>query len=151
MPLKPTGEAEIPLHIQQAKDVKEKISHNEVIGYVHENDHVSCMTEEDCVLPEVLKAAGLLDDDCESVRRPKTNGSAKKELSAAIAQVGKDNLEGTVKLTKAIELVASALASTPANSTASQKDEEMSEIKSEISNIKSSLSEIMNFLKSTKK
>ena len=148
--LKPTGEAEIPLHIQRAKDIKDKISQNEVIGYVHENDHISCMTEEDAVSSEILRAAGMLDDDSESVRRPKTIGSNKKELSVAIAQVGKDNLEGTVKLTKAIELVASALASPPTDSTIARQNAEMSSIKNEISNIKCSLSEIMNFLKSTK-
>ena len=48
------------------------------MGYVFENDHISCMTEEYVISREVLRAAGLLDDDSDSARLPKTIGSAKK-------------------------------------------------------------------------
>ncbi len=35
---KPTGTSDIPLHVKRAKDIKEMISRDEVIGLSHSND-----------------------------------------------------------------------------------------------------------------
>ena len=107
---KPTGQTEIPLHIKRAKNIKDKISQKEVIGCVQANESISCMTDDDEeTTTQHLKLASLLHPDEKSVRRPKTNAQKSKDLSEAIAQVGRDNLAGTKKLTEAIESVAGAM------------------------------------------
>ena len=105
--------------------------------------NVSSMTDEDFETDH-LRSASLLDEttDKKSVRCPKTIVQKLKELSDAIAQVGRDNLAGTNLLTSSIESVASEMSGT------NQNPSEMIKIKSEINTIKSSLSEIMEFLKS---
>ena len=91
-----------------------------------------------------MLVASLLHPDEKSVTRQKPNTQKSKDLSEAIAQVGRDNLAGTKKLTKAIESVAGAM------SKSGKITSEVTDIRSEISNIKSSLSEIMDFLKNNK-
>ena len=143
---KPTGQTEIPLHIKRAKDVKEKIAQNEMIGCVQANSSISLMTDDEDDTTEHLKYASLLHPDEKSVRRPKTVAQKSKDLSDAIAQVGRDNLAGTNKLTAAIESVAGAMSM-------NRTTHDLSEIlliKSEISSIKGSLSEIMDFLRKEK-
>ena len=114
------------------------------------NGKFSSMTEENETSPELLKGASLLDDTGSesTVRRPVTVGSAKKELSSAIAQLGQDNLRGTSQLTAAIKDMATAL-SKPSNQSPA-KEAEIAEMRSDITGIKASLGEIMNFLKSKK-
>ena len=127
--LKPTGQTEIPLYTKRAKDVKDKIAQNEVIGYVHANDEpVSSELTDDVSDMDNLKCASLLDlTDEKSVRRPKTNAQKSKDLSEAIAQVGKDNLAGTNLLTAAIQDMAGALSGANQN----DPDSEMTKLKIE--------------------
>ena len=90
--------------------MKEKIAQKEVIGCVHANESISIMIDdEEETTTDHLKLSSLLHPDEKSVRRPKTNAQKAKDLSEAIAQVGKDNLAGTNKLTAAIESVTGAM------------------------------------------
>ena len=140
---KPTGQTKIALYIQLAKDIKENIARNKVIGYVHANDDIvtSELTDDECDT-ENLRGTSLLTDK-KSIRRPKTQAQKSKDLSEAIAQVGKDNLAGTNLLTAAIQNMAGALSGV----TQHEPESEMTKLKSEISDIKSTLSELMDFLK----
>ena len=61
---KPIGHTEIPLHIKRAKDAKEKFAQKEVIGYVHANESISLLTDDDEEMTtEYLQFASLLHPD----------------------------------------------------------------------------------------
>ena len=138
----PTGQADIPLHILRAKKVKDKIAHNEVMGCVYQNE-VGIHTDSDDLNSELLSSASLLSEN-NSVRRPETKAQKGKEVSEAIAQVGKDNLEGAMQLKSALDKMAEAMkAPTPS----AESKSELESMKEDIANIKGTMDEILRHLK----
>ena len=116
---KPTGSADIPLHICRVKDIKKKIAQKEVMGYVYENEDISAITN-GITLPErdnMLKAARLFQDKVGSVRTPVTIRQKSKDISEAIVQIGEDTLKGANDLTETINNLAEALKTTSSTST----------------------------------
>ena len=152
----PTGQSDIPLHILRAKNLKEKIMQNEVIGCVYQNDEGISINDDDEELTcEMLSAASLLSEN-NGVRRPLTKPQKLKEASEDIAQVGKDNLEGAKQLTSALNNMAEALkAPIPSGEIAQHsvseldatKIREFDSMKQDIANIKGTMAEILSYLK----
>ena len=152
----PTGQSDIPLHILRAKNLKEKIMQNEVIGCVYQNDEGISINDDDEELTcEMLSVASLLSEN-NGVRRPLTKPQKLKEASEDIAQVGKDNLEGAKQLTSALNNMAEALkAPIPSGEIAQHsvseldatKIREFDSMKQDIANIKGTMAEILSYLK----
>ena len=65
---KPTGTAEIPIHVMKAKDLKEKISAHEVIGFCEENEELDF----DSFDVEKSLSSANLSDTAGEVKRPET-------------------------------------------------------------------------------
>ena len=75
---KPTSTAEIPLNVLRAKEIKDNISSNEVIGYCEENESDfdgGCDAEDNLDSVTVCKSltAANLSDTSGEVKRPETN------------------------------------------------------------------------------
>ena len=90
---KPTGTAEIPLNVLRAKEIKDKISSNEVIGYCEENESDFdgvCDAEDNLDSVTVCKslAAANLSDTSGEVKRPETNKQKAGKLAEAIKDLG---------------------------------------------------------------
>ena len=155
----PTGQADIPLHILRAKKIKDKISHNEVLGCVYQNE-VGTNDDDEELTCELLSSASLLSEN-KGVRRPVTKKQRGKEVGDAIAQAGTDNLEGAKQLASALNKMAEAMKSpTPSgmilqsqesHETQSELDAnkiiEFDLMKDDIANIKDTMNEILSHLK----
>ena len=153
----PTGQADIPLHILRAKEIKEKISQNEVLGCVYQNEEAFLDdSDDDEITSSSLSSASLLTES-NGVRRPVTKSQKAKDLSEAIAQIGKDNLAGAAQLTSALNNMAEALKTTNPSVVTSEdasKDsesklaKEFDAMKDDITNIKGTMAAILELLKS---
>ena len=103
---------------------------------------------------EILSSASLLSEN-NGVRRPLTKPQKAKEVSEAIAQIGKDNLEGAQLLSSSLNNIAASFTniSTPSevNPQQSQFDDrkirEFDDMKEDIANIKGTMAEILSHLK----
>ena len=146
----PTGQSDIPLHILRAKQIKEKISHNEVLGCVYQNDDGFNSDDEENT-SSALSSASLLSDK-NGVRRPVTKSQKAKDISMAIEQIGKDNLAGAAQLTSALNNMVEALKSPPPPTLPVSDDpsplaKELDVMKDDIANIKGTMNAILDHLR----
>ena len=145
----PTGQSDIPLHILRAKKIKEKISHNEVLGCVYQNEEGFNSDDEENT-SSALSFASLLSDN-NAVRRPVTKSQKAKDISLAIEQIGKDNLAGANQLTSALNNMAEALKtsapSLPVSEDTGPLAKELDVMKDDIANIKGTMNAILEHLR----
>jgi hypothetical protein len=118
---KPTGTAEVPLHVLLAKNIKGLISSNEVIGYIGGNNDVEGDDDsnEDSIeggehdrsrnpSPLFLESAKLSDGNG-NVRRPVMKKQKGGAMADAIHNLGVNQVKAAEKLQSAINGMAEAL------------------------------------------
>jgi len=110
---KPTGSTFIPRHVARAKDIKEQIDAQEVVGLVARNNS-STSSDEDFEEDEnprdtALKGSRLMDDDG-NLRRPKTKKQKTTEVADMIVDLAAEHNKGTAMVCSALNSMATAIA-----------------------------------------
>ena len=102
---KPTGTADIPIHVMKAKDLKEKISAHEVIGFCEENEELDF----DSFDVEKSLSSANLSDTAGEVKRPETKKQKSSQLADAIKTFGDGQKEAALGLQSTTQAMATSI------------------------------------------
>ena len=144
---KPTGTAEIPLNVLRAKEIKDKISSNEVIGFCEENESDFdgvCDAEDNLDSVTVCKSltAANLSDASGEVKRPKSNKQKSGKLAEAIKDLGDGQKEADFGLQNAIEAMAKSISGNHGKTEVDDRNDKqrLSNLESDLSSVKEDVS-----------
>jgi hypothetical protein len=144
---KPTGTAEIPLHVHRAKKIKELISEKEVIGHIGGNDSDSVRNSDEGTPSSLsLRSAKLSDEDGE-VKRPPTKKNKTGQVADAIRDLGQNQVEAAERLENAINGMTEALSAQLGQSAIPNPEEtRLAKVEKDITKMQMSLDSILDIV-----